>query len=73
MGHKMTIRASDGLLAWLRERSRLYRVSISCVVRECLEAANAAQGKQQFLADVGEIKGCYPNLSTRKGSSRQEP
>jgi len=67
----MTIRISDELLHWLRERSRLARVSMSRVVRERLEAAKAAEGKQRFLVHVGEIKGCDPNLSTRKGFSRQ--
>ena len=71
MTYKMTIRASGELLAWVRERSRLSRVSMSCVVRECREAAKAPQGKQRFLAHVGEVKGCDPNLSSRKGFSRQ--
>jgi hypothetical protein len=69
MGHTLTIRLTDELLAWLKETSRLTGIPMGKLVREQLERAKANSGKQRFLRHLGAIKGGPPDLSSRKGFS----
>jgi len=68
--HRLTIRVTDDLLGWLKEKSRRTGVSVSRLVRQQLETAKSGEGKQRFLKHAGAIKGGPPNLSSRKGYSR---
>ncbi|MBZ5680805.1 MAG: ribbon-helix-helix protein, CopG family [Acidobacteriia bacterium] len=70
MGHRVTIRLTDDVLAWLKETSRRTGLSVSRLIREHLETAKANGGKQLFLRHVGVIGGGSPDLSSRKGFSR---
>ena len=59
MGHPLTIRLTEELLAWLKERSRQTGVPVGRLIRQQLEAARSARGKQRFLRHAGAISGLY--------------
>ena len=71
MGHTLTIRLTDELLSWLKETSRLTGIPVGRLVREQLESAKSNRGKQRFLRHLGAIKGGPPDVSSRKGYSRE--
>jgi len=70
MGHTLTIRLTDEILAWLKEMSRRTGLPVGRIVRQQLESAKAAKGNQAFLNLAGKING-PPDLSSRKGFSRR--
>jgi len=70
MGHTLTIRIKDDLLAWLKETSRRTGIPVGRIIREQLETAKAKDGKQRFLRHAGAIRGGPPDVSSRKGFSR---
>jgi len=70
MSHTFTIRLTEELLAWLKERSRDTGVPVGRLIRQQLEAAKSNGGKQRFLRHAGAISGGPPDLSSRKGFSR---
>jgi hypothetical protein len=70
MSHTLTIRLTEELLAWLREKSRRTGVPMGRLVREQLESAKSNGGKQRFLRHAGVIRGGPSDLSSRKGFSR---
>jgi hypothetical protein len=71
MGHTLTIRLTEELLTWLKERSRQTGVPMGRLVREQLETAKANGGKQRFIRHLGAIRGGPPDLSSRKGFSKR--
>jgi len=70
MGHTLTIRITEELLAWLKEMSQKTGLPVGRLIRQQVESAKAKQGNQRFLRHAGKIAGA-PDLSTRKGFSRQ--
>jgi len=70
MSHTLTIRLTEELLAWLKEKSRRTGVPMGRLVREQLESAKSNGGKQRFLRHAGVIRGGPADLSSRKGFSR---
>ena len=70
MSHTFTIRLTEELLVWLKERSQQTGVPVGRLIREQLESAKAEGGKQRFMRHVGVFKGGPPDLSSRKGFSR---
>jgi predicted DNA-binding protein len=71
MGHTLTIRLTDEMLAWLKERSQRTGIPMGQFVRDQLETARSNSGKQRFLRHIGAIRGGDPNASSRKGFSRK--
>jgi hypothetical protein len=71
MSNTLTIRLTEELLSWLRETSRRTGVPMGRLVREQLESAKSKGGKQRFLRHLGAIKGGPPDVSSRKGYSRE--
>jgi hypothetical protein len=71
MSHTLTIRLTDELLAWLKERSLRTGIPMGRLIRQQLESARSNGGKQRFLRHLGEISGGPPDLSSRKGFSRR--
>jgi hypothetical protein len=71
VSHTLTIRLTEELLSWLKETSRLTGMPMGRLVREQLESAKANSGKQRFLRHLGAIKGGPPDVSSRKGYSRE--
>jgi predicted transcriptional regulator len=71
MSNTFTIRLSDELLAKLREKSRLTGLSIGRIIRDQLDNSEEKTSKQRFLRHLGAIKGGSPNLSARKGFSKE--
>jgi hypothetical protein len=70
MSHTLTIRLTDEILNWLKEKSRATGVPVGRFIREQLERAKGEAGKQRFLRHAGQIKG-PSDLSSRKGFSRR--
>ena len=70
MGHTLTIRLTEELLAWLKEMSRQTGLPVGRIVRQHLESAKEEKGNRAFLRHAGEISG-PPDLSARKGFSRR--
>jgi hypothetical protein len=70
MSHTLTIRLTDDLLNWLKEKSQRTGVPMGRLVREQLESAKSNGGKQRFLRHLGAISG-PPDLSSRKGFSKR--
>jgi hypothetical protein len=70
MSHTLTIRLTEELVAWLKEKSRRTGIPVGRIVREQLESAKANGGKQRFMRHAGAISGGPPDLSSRKGFSR---
>jgi hypothetical protein len=70
MSHTLTIRLTEELLSWLKERSRQTGVPMGKLVRDQLETAKDNGGKQRFMRHVGALSG-PPDLSSRKGYSRK--
>lgn len=71
MSHTLTIRLTDELLSWLKETSQRTGIPMGRLVREQLESAKSNVGKQRFLRHLGAIKGGPPDVSSRKGYSRE--
>jgi len=69
MGHTLTIRLTEELMAWLKETSRRTGVPMGRLVRDQIEAAKSSRGKR-FLRHAGAIKGGPADISSRKGFSR---
>ncbi len=70
MSHTLTIRLTEELVAWLKEKSRRTGIPVGRFVREQLESAKANGGKQRFMRHAGAIRGGPSDLSSRKGFSR---
>jgi predicted DNA binding CopG/RHH family protein len=71
MSHTLTFRLTSDLLSWLKETSQRTGVPMGQLVREQLEKAKSNGGRQQkFARHIGELSG-PPDLSSRKGYSRQ--
>jgi hypothetical protein len=70
MSHTLTIRLTEELVAWLKEKSRRTGIPVGRFVREQLESAKANGGKQRFMRHAGAINGGPSDLSSRKGFSR---
>jgi hypothetical protein len=70
VSHTLTIRLTDELIAWLKERSRKTGLPLGRLIRQQLETAKSEKGKQGFLRHAGEING-PSDLSSRKGFSRK--
>jgi hypothetical protein len=70
MSHTLTIRLTDDLLEWLKEKSRRTGVPVGRLIREQLEAARSNGGERRFLRHIGVIRGGPADLSSRKGFSR---
>lgn len=71
MSNTLTIRLPEEMIAWLKETSRATGIPIGRLIREQLESAKEQQGKQRFMRHAGAIKGGPPDLSSRKGFSRE--
>lgn len=71
MSHTLTIRLTEDLLSWLKETSRRTGIPMGRLVREQLESAKSNGGKQRFMRHLGAIKGGPPDVSSRKGYSRE--
>jgi len=69
MSHTFTIRLTEELLTWLKEKSRQTGVPVGRLIRQQLEAAKSG-GKQRFLRHAGAISGGPTDVSSRKGFSR---
>jgi hypothetical protein len=70
MSQRLTIRLTDELLRWLKDRSRRTGIPVSRLIRGQLEIAKANNGNQRFLDFAGAFNG-PPDLSSRKGFSRK--
>lgn len=71
MSHTLTIRLTDELLEWLRERSRRTGVPVGRLIRQQLENAKSDGGQQRFMRHAGAVRGLPSDLSMRKGFSRK--
>jgi predicted DNA-binding protein len=70
MSHTLTIRLTDDLIDWLKEKSRRTGVPVGRLIRQQLEAAKSNGHEQRFLRHIGAIRGGATDLSSRKGFSR---
>jgi hypothetical protein len=70
VSHTLTIRLTDELLKWLRDRSRRTGLPVGRLIREQLESAKANDGNQRFEDLAGVFNGPL-DLSSRKGYSRK--
>jgi hypothetical protein len=70
MSHRLTIRLTDELLAWLKELSGRTGLPIARIICQQLEIAKATKRNQRFLGHAGEVKG-PKDLSSRRGFSRK--
>jgi len=70
MSHRLTIRLTDDLVAWLKESSRRTGVPVGQLIQQQLEEARKNGGKQPFLRHAGAITGGPPDVASRKGFSR---
>jgi predicted DNA-binding protein len=70
MSNTLTIRLTDDLLDWLRDRSRRTGVPVGRLIREQLESAKEIDTNQRFDDLVGVFNG-PPDLSSRKGYSKK--
>jgi len=71
MSKTLTVRFPDDMIEWLRETSRRTGIPVGRLVRDKLEAAKQQSGQQRFMRHAGTIKGGPPDLSSRKGFSRE--
>jgi len=71
MTRALNVRLSEELLRWLKNTSRITGLPMARIVREHLEEAKSKGGKQRFLRHLGAVKGGPPDVSSRKGFSRQ--
>jgi hypothetical protein len=71
MSHTITIRLGKELAAWLEETASKSGVAQGQIVREQLEKAKAAGGRQSFMRLAGTINGPR-TLSRRKGFSTSQ-
>ena len=71
MSHRLTVRLTDELLAWLKETSRRTGIPMSNLVREQLELAKANTGIQHFLKHAGAITAGSADVSSRKGFAKR--
>jgi len=70
MSHTLTIRLTEEILDWLKEKSRQTGIPVGRIIRQQLEAAKSSGGKQRFLRHAGAISGGPADVSSRKGFSR---
>ena len=70
MSNTLTIRLPEELLKWLREKARRTGLPVGRVVRESLEY-NRRKESNPLLEYAGVIKGGPPDVSSRKGFSRE--
>jgi len=70
MSHTLTIRLTEEILDWLKEKSRQTGIPVGRIIRQQLEAAKSSGGKQRFLRHAGAISGGPTDVSSRKGFSR---
>ncbi len=70
MSHTLTIRLTEELLNWLKDKSRRTGVPVGRIIREQLESAKSNGGDQRFMRHAGAISGGPRNVSSRKGFSR---
>ncbi|MBV8050322.1 MAG: ribbon-helix-helix domain-containing protein [Acidobacteriaceae bacterium] len=70
MGHTLTIRLTDDLLDWLKEKSRRTGIPVGRLIRQHLEEAKSNGGERRFLHRIGAIHGGPDDVSSRKGFSR---
>lgn len=70
MGHTLTIRLTEELLAWLKETSSRTGVPVGRLVRGQLENARMQRATPRFMQHAGVFKDGPHNLSSRKGLSR---
>ena len=70
MSHTLTIRLTDDLRDWLKEKSRRTGVPVGRLIRQHLETAKSNGGEQRFLRHIGAIRGGPADVSSRKGFSR---
>jgi len=69
MSHTLTIRLTDGILAWLKQQSERTGIPVGRIIRQQIELAMSEPGQQAFLRHAGKFTGS-PNASARKGFSR---
>ena len=69
MSHTITVRLTRELAAWLEEQAATTGEPQGKIVREQLERARAASGRQPFMRLAGTVRG-PKDLSSRKGFSR---
>ncbi|MGA2103486.1 MAG: ribbon-helix-helix domain-containing protein, partial [Candidatus Sulfotelmatobacter sp.] len=65
-----TIRLTEELWNWLKDRSRRTGVPVGRIIRDHLERAKSNGGGQRFMRHAGAISGRPTNVSSRKGFSR---
>jgi len=70
MSHTLTIRLTEEILDWLKEKSRQTGIPVGRIIRQQLEAAKSSGAKQRFLRHAGAISGGPTDVSSRKGFSR---
>ena len=70
MSNTLTVRLPEELLKWLREKSRKSGLPVGRVVRESLEHTRRKE-TNPLLKYAGIIKGGPPDVSSRKGFSRE--
>ncbi|HKT89344.1 MAG TPA: hypothetical protein VJQ59_12955 [Candidatus Sulfotelmatobacter sp.] len=70
MSNTLTIRLSEELLKWLREKSLKTGLPVGRVVRDSLENSRREESNP-LLEYAGVIQGGPPDVSSRKGFSRK--
>lgn len=68
MSNTITFRATDDLVAWLKETARRTGVPVGRMIRHQLEQVKTG-GKQRFMRHAGAISGGPTDVSSRKGFS----
>jgi hypothetical protein len=75
MSNTLTIRLPEELLERLRAKARRTGLPVGRVVRQCVEnglsSDQPAKGNEAWRKYVGIIKGGPPDVSRRKGFSRE--
>jgi predicted DNA-binding protein len=56
MSRTITIRLTEELADWLKERSRKTGIPMAGIVREQLESARLNSGKQRFMKHIGALR-----------------
>ena len=71
MGNTLTIRLPKELLDRLRQAARRTGLPVGRVVRESIETSLSKNEQPAWRKYVGMIKGGPPDVSSRKGFSRE--
>jgi len=69
MNHRITVRLTKALAAWLEQVAAKTGVSQGKLIRDQLEKARAGDSSQTFMRLAGTVRG-PKDLSSRKGFSR---